>query len=53
MCWVGTLRTQSNHVFVAIVAVFKLNSFALRLKLLINATRSSFARLEEFQAAAA
>jgi hypothetical protein len=57
-----TLRTQSNHVFMAIVAVFKLeclsvkaklNPFALRLKLLINATRSAFARLEAFQAAAA
>jgi hypothetical protein len=56
-----TLRTQSNHVFMAIYAVFKLeclsvkskiNPFALRFKLLINATRSAFVRLQEFQAAA-
>ena len=45
-----TQRTQGNHVFMAIVATFKLeclsikaklNPFALRLKLLINATRPS------------
>ena len=56
-----TLRTQSNHVFMAIYAVFKLeclsvkskiNSFALRFKLLINATRSAFDQLQKFQAAA-
>ena len=56
-----TLRTQSNHVFMAIYAVFKLeclsvkskiNPFALRLKLLINATRSAFDQLQKFQAAA-
>ena len=56
-----TLRTQSNHVFMAIYAVFKLeclsvksktNPFALRFKLLINATRSAFVRLQEFKAAA-
>lgn len=57
-----TLRTQSNHVFMAIVAVFKLeclsvkaklSPFALRLKLLINATRSAYNQLTQFQAAAA
>ena len=56
-----TLRTQSNHVFMAIYAVFKLeclsvkskiNPFALRFKLLINATRSAFDQLQKFQAAA-
>ena len=56
-----TLRTQSNHVFMAIYAAFKLeclsvkskiNPFALRLKLLINATRSAFDQLQKFQAAA-
>jgi hypothetical protein len=31
----------------------KINPFALRLKLLINATRSAYARLEQFQASAA
>ena len=55
-----TLRTQSNHVFMAIYAVFKLeclsvkskiNPFALRFKLLINATRSAFDQLQKFQAA--
>ena len=54
-----TLRTQSNHVFMAIYAVFKLeclsvknkiNPFALRFKLLINATRSAFDQLQKFQA---
>ena len=57
-----TLRTQSNHVFMAIVAVFKLeclsvkaklNPFALRLKLLINATRSAYNQLTQLQAASA
>ena len=57
-----TQRTQSNHVFMAIVATFKLeclsikaklNPFALRLKLLINATRSAYHRLAEFHAAPA
>ncbi|MFZ3139335.1 MAG: hypothetical protein WA147_01725 [Polaromonas sp.] len=56
-----TLRTQSKHVFMAIYAVFKLeclsvknkiNSFALRFQLLINATRSAFDQLQKFQAAA-
>jgi hypothetical protein len=56
-----TVRSQSNHVFMAIYAVFKLeclsvkskiNPFALRFKLLINATRSAFEQLRVFQAAA-
>ena len=56
-----TLRTQSNHVFMAIYAVFKLqylslktriNPFALRLKLLINASRSAYAELQQWRAAA-
>jgi hypothetical protein len=56
-----TLRTQSNHVFLAIYAVFKLeclsvkrkiNPFALRFKLLINATRSALVLRQEFLAAA-
>jgi hypothetical protein len=56
-----TVRTQSNHVFMAIYAVFKLeclsaksklNPFALRFKLLINATRSAFEQLRGLQAAA-
>jgi hypothetical protein len=56
-----TVRSQSNHVFMAIYAVFKLeclsikskiNPFALRFKLLINATRSAFDQLQKFQAAA-
>ena len=50
------LRTQSNHVFMAIYAVFKLeclnvkskiNSFALRFKLLINGTHSAFDQLQK------
>lgn len=56
-----TVRTQSNHVFMAIYAVFKLeclsvksklNPFALRFKLLINATRSAFEQLQKFRVAA-
>ena len=56
-----TVRSQSNHVFMAIYAVFKLqclslktriNPFALRLKLLINASRSAYAELQQWQAAA-
>jgi SRSO17 transposase len=56
-----TVRSQSNHVFMAIYAVFKLeclsvkskiNPFALRLKLLINATRSAFEQLQKFRVAA-
>jgi len=56
-----TLRTQSNHVFMAIYATFKLeslsiinklNPFALCRKLLINATRSAYAQLQLLRAAA-
>jgi len=56
-----TLRTQSNHVFMAIYATFKLeclsianklNPFALCRKLLINASRSAYAQLQLFQATA-
>ena len=56
-----TLRTQSNHVFMAIYATFKLealsvanklNPFALCRKLLINASRSAYAQLQMLRAAA-
>ena len=56
-----TVRTQSNHVFISIYAVFKLeclsiktklNPFALRLKLLINASRTAYAELQKWQATA-
>jgi IS4 transposase len=56
-----TLRTQSNHVFMALVATFKLeslsithklNPFALCRKLLINASRSAYAQLQLFRASA-
>jgi DDE superfamily endonuclease len=56
-----TVRTQSNHVFMSIYAVFKLeclsiknkiNPFALRLKLLINASRTAYAELQQWQATA-
>jgi Transposase DDE domain len=56
-----TVRTQSNHVFMSICAVFKLvclslktkmNPFALRLKLLINASRSAYAELQRWRATA-
>ena len=56
-----TLRTQSNHVFMAIYATFKLeclsitnklNSFALCRKLLINASRTAYAQLQLLRAAA-
>ncbi len=56
-----TLRTQSNHVFMAIYATFKLeclsitnklNPFALYRKLLISASRCAYAQLQVFQAAA-
>lgn len=57
-----TLRTQSNHVFMAICAAFKLeclslqhklNPFALCRKLLINASQAAYAQLRLFRAAAA
>jgi len=56
-----TVRTQSNHGFMSIYAVFKLeclsikariNPFALRLKLLINASRSAYAELQQWRATA-
>jgi Transposase DDE domain len=56
-----TLRTQSNHVFMAICATFKLeclsiknklNPFALCRKLLINATRAAYAELSVLRATA-
>jgi len=56
-----TVRTQSNHVFMTIYAVFKLeclsiknkiNPFVLRLKLLINASRTAYAELQQWRAAA-
>lgn len=56
-----TLRTQSNHVFMAIYATFKLeclsitnklNPFSLCRKLLINASRTAYAQLQLFRAAA-
>ena len=54
-----TLRTQSSHIFMSIYAVFKLeclsaktklNTMALRFKLLTNATRSAFEKLRQMQA---
>jgi hypothetical protein len=56
-----TVRTQSNHIFMSICAAFKLeslsmknnlNPFAICRKLLINASRSVYAELQRFQAAA-
>jgi hypothetical protein len=56
-----TLLTQSNHVFMAIYATFKLeclsianklNPFALCRKLLIQASRVAYQELQRFQAAA-
>ena len=56
-----TLRTQSNHVFLSICAVFKLeclglkntlSPFALCRKLLINASRPAYDELLQLRAAA-
>lgn len=56
-----TIRTQSNHVFMSILAAFKLeclsiknklNPFALCRKLLINASRSAYAELQMLRASA-
>jgi len=56
-----TLRTQSNHVFMAIIATFKLeclslknrsNPFAICRKLLINASRTAYAELQKVREAA-
>jgi len=55
-----TVRTQSNHVFMSIVAVFKLeclkikhktNHFALRAKLFIKATQQAYQELQALRAA--
>ena len=56
-----TVRTQSNHVFMAIFAAFKLeclslksksNPFAICRKLLINASRAAYDELQKVRAAA-
>ena len=56
-----TVRTQSNHIFMSICATFKLeclsiktklNPFALCRKLLINASRSAYAELQQLRTAA-
>jgi len=56
-----TVRTQSNHIFMSICATFKLeclsikntlNPFALCRKLLINASRTAYAQLQQFRAVA-
>jgi hypothetical protein len=53
-----TVTTQSNHVFMSIVAVFKLeclkittklNHFALRAKIFITATQQAYTKLRELQ----
>lgn len=53
-----TVRTQSNHVFMSICAAFKLeclglknklSPFSIRLKLLINASRTAYAELQQFR----
>ncbi len=55
-----TVTTQSNHVFMSIVAVFKLeclkmrhrmNHFALRAKLLLTATQQAYEQLQALRAA--
>ena len=57
-----TVTTQNNHVFMSIVAVFKLeclklkhklNHFALRAKIFITATQQAYAELQILRAAAA
>ena len=54
-----TVITQSNHVFMTICAVFKLerlkikhklNHFALRMKLLIKASQQAYQQLQKLQA---
>ena len=54
------VRTQANHIFMSIYATFKLeclsakkklNHFALKQKLLVNATRSAYAELMAMQSA--
>lgn len=55
-----TVTTQNNHVFMSIVAVFKLeclkmqhqlNHFALRAKLFVTATQHAYAQLQALRAA--
>lgn len=55
-----TVTTQCNHVFMSIIAVFKLeclkikhkaNHFALRAKLFIKATQQAYAELQKLRAA--
>ena len=55
-----TIRTQSNHVFMAVFSFFKLeklkikhhlNHFALRMKLLIEANQVSFLELQKLKSA--
>lgn len=55
-----TVTTQNNHVFMSIVAVFKLeclkikhnmNHFALRAKLLVGATQQAYRQLQALRAA--
>jgi IS4 transposase len=55
-----TTRTQSNHIFMAILSFFKLeklkikhhlNHFALRMKLLIKANQVSFMELQRLKCA--
>lgn len=55
-----TIRTQSNHIFLAILSFFKLerlkikhklNHFALRMKLLIKANQMAYLQLQELKGA--
>jgi hypothetical protein len=55
-----TIKTQANHVFMAIYSVFKLevlkikhalNHFALRTKLLIRANQMAFLELRKLKGA--
>jgi hypothetical protein len=55
-----TPTTQNNHIFMTIMAVFKLeclkikhqtNHFALKAKLYIKATQQAFAKLQQFKTA--
>ncbi len=55
-----TIRTQSNHIFLAVFSFFKLeclkmkfnlNYFALRAKLLIRANQATFMELQKLKCA--
>jgi len=55
-----TIKTQSNHIFMAVYSFFKLeclkikhhlNHFALRMKLLIKANQISFMELQKLKSA--